>query len=38
MDCFKNFSDDKLPDRSKLFSSLKNECISEKGCLHVINV
>ena len=38
MDCFKNFSGDKLPDRSKFFSSLKNEYISEKDCLHAIDV
>ena len=30
MNSFKNFSEDKLPDRSKFFSSLKDECISEK--------
>ena len=27
-----------LPDRSKFFSSLKNEYISEKDYLHAINV
>ena len=38
MDSFKKFIDDKLPDRSKFYSSLKDECISEKDYLHVINV
>ena len=33
MDSFKRFSEKKLPDRSKLFSSLKDECISEKDYL-----
>ena len=32
------FSEDKLPDRYKFFSSLKGECISEKDYLHPINV
>ena len=30
MDNFKKFYEDKLPDKSKFFSSLKDECISEK--------
>ena len=30
MGIFKKFSEDKLPDRSKFFSSLKDVCISEK--------
>ena len=30
MNSFKKFSENKLPDISKLFSSLKDECISEK--------
>ena len=30
MDSFKKFSEDKLPDRSEFFGSLKDECISEK--------
>ena len=38
MDSFEKFSEDKLPDRSKFFSSLKNEYISEKDYLHAINV
>ena len=29
-DSFKTFSENKLPDKSKFFSSLKDECISEK--------
>ena len=31
---FKKFPKDKLPDRSKFYSSLKNECISKKYYLH----
>ena len=38
MDSFKFFFDEKLPDKYKFFSSLKNECISEKDYLHTINV
>ena len=39
IDTFKKFfSEDKLPDRYELFSSLKNECISEKDYSHVIDV
>ena len=30
MDCFEKFSENKLPDKCKFFSSLKDECISEK--------
>ena len=30
MDSFKRFFDEKLPDRCKFFSSLKDRCISEK--------
>ena len=30
MDSFKKFSKDKLPDRCKFYSCLKDECISEK--------
>ena len=37
MDSFK-FSDDKLPDRCKFFSALKDECICEKDCLHAIDI
>ena len=38
MDSFKNFSEDKLPDRCKFFNSLKDECISEKDYLHAIDI
>ena len=38
MDSFKKFSDEKLPDRCKFFSSLKYDCISEKDYLHAIVV
>ena len=38
MDSFKKFSDDKLPGRCKLYSSLKYERISEKDYLHAITV
>ena len=38
MNNFKKFSDDKLPNRSNFFSSLKDECISEKDYLHVTDV
>ena len=30
MDSFKKFSEGKLPDRCKFFSSLKDKCISQK--------
>ena len=35
---FKKFSKDKLPDRSRFYSSLKNECISKNDYLQVNNV
>ena len=38
MDSFKRFSENKLPDRSKLFSSLKDECITEKDYLKANNI
>ena len=38
MDTFKMFPEDKIPDRCKLFSSLKDEYISEKYYLHAIDV
>ena len=38
MDNFKKFFEDKLPDRSKFFSPLKDECISEKYFLRAISV
>ena len=34
----KKFSDDKLPYRCEFYNSLKDECISEKDFLHVIDV
>ena len=37
MDSFKKFSEDKVPDRCKFFSSLKDKCISEKDCLKANN-
>ena len=38
MNRFKKFYEDKLPDRSKFFSSLKDECISEKDYLKAADV
>ena len=38
MDTFEKFSEDKLPDRCRFFSSLKDECISEKDYLRSIDV
>ena len=38
MDSFKKFSEDKLPDRRKFFSSLKDKRISEKGYLKANNI
>ena len=38
MDSLKKFSEDKLPDRYKIFSSLKDKCMSEKYYFHPINV
>ena len=38
MDSFKKFSEDKLPNRCKFFSSLKDKCIGEKDYLLPINV
>ena len=37
MDSFKQFFDNTLPERCELFSSLKDECISEKDYLHAID-
>ena len=37
-DNFKKFSENKLPDRCKIFSSLKDECISEKDYLKAKNI
>ena len=38
MDSFKKFCEDKLPDRSKCFSSLKDECISKKDYERANNI
>ena len=38
MDSFKKSSGDKLSDKCKFFSSLKNGCINEKDYLHAIGV
>ena len=32
------FSEDKLPDKCKFFSSLKDECISEKDYLKALDI
>ena len=36
MDSFKKFSENKLPDKCKIFGSLKDECISEKDNLTLL--
>ena len=38
MDSFKKFSENKLPDKSKFFSSLKDECISKKDYLKTVDI
>ena len=38
MDSFEKFSESKLPDRSKFFNSLKDECISEKDYLKAVDI
>ena len=38
MDSFANFFEEKLPGRCEFFSSLKDECISEKDYSDAINV
>ena len=38
MESFDKCFEDKLPERSKFFSSLKDECISEKHYSHAIDV
>ena len=38
MDIFKKFSENKLPDRSKFFSSLKDVCISEGDHLKAVDI
>ena len=37
-DSFKKFSEDKLTDECKFFSSLKDECISEKDYQRIKNI
>ena len=36
MDVFEKFSEDRLSNRSKLFSSVKNKHISEKIYIHML--
>ena len=38
MESFKKFSEKKLPDKCKFFSSLKDKCISEKYYLKADNI
>ena len=38
LNSFKRFSEDKLPDKCIFFSSLKDECISEKDYKRAIDV
>ena len=38
MGSFKNFSEDKIPDKCNFFSSLKDECISEEDYQRAIDV
>ena len=38
MGSFGKFSENKLPDKCKFFSSLKDECISEEDYLKAIDV
>ena len=38
MESFKKFSKNKLPDRSKLFSSSKDECNSEKDYTKAVDI
>ena len=38
MDSFEKFSENKLPDKSNFFSSLKDECISEKDYQRANNI
>ena len=38
MNSFEKFSENKLPDKCKFFSSLKDECISEKDYLKANNI
>ena len=38
MNSFEKFSEDKLPDKCEVFSSLKDKCISEKDYSRAIDV
>ena len=38
MDSFKKFSENRLPDRCKFFSSLKENCIAQKDYLKADNI
>ena len=38
MDSHEKFFEDKLPDRSKFYSSLEDECLSNRNYLHANNV
>ena len=38
MDSLKKVSENKLPDKSKFFSSLKDECINEKDYQRANNI
>ena len=38
MDSYKKLYENKLPDKSKFFSSLKDECISEKEYLKAVDI
>ena len=38
MDSFRKFSENKLPNKSKFFSSLKEKCISEKDYLKAVDI
>ena len=38
MDSVKKFSEDKLPDKCEIFSSLKDRCVNEKDYTRAINV
>ena len=38
MDSFKKFSENKLPERCKFFSSLKDKCVSENVYLKANNI
>ena len=38
MDSFKKFFSEKLPNKCRFFSSLKDECIIEKSYLHATNI